>query len=430
MSTLRIDGGEVLLPDGTVDTADVLIDRNEGTILDVGTPGGGDETLDATGCLVIPGLINAHCHAGMTLLRGYADDKPLESWLREDIWPIEGVLDPADVRAGTKLACAEMIKAGITAFSDMYFHVPAAVDAIEASGLRARVGHGVVTVGKDDAEASADFEESLSIAEEFDGAAAGRIQTAVMPHSLTTVDTTFLEEYVPQARSIGVPLHYHANETPEEVDPIVDAHGVRPLEYADDLGMLTADDYVAHAVHVDDAEIDLLADRGTAVAHCPASNMKLASGIAPVQRLLDAGATVAVGTDGPASNNDLDLFDELRDAAMVGKLAADDAAAVPAEAAVAAATQGGAEALGIDSGAIEPGRNADVAVVSLDAPHLTPAHDLSSHLAYAVRGSDVRHTVVDGAVLMRDRTLTTLDEASVVETAERRAAAATERVSQ
>jgi len=187
--------------------------------------------------------------------------------------------------------------------------------------------------------------------------------------------------------------------------------------------MLEAGDFIAHGVHVDETEIELLAERGVGVAHCPASNMKLASGIAPVQAMLDAGVTVGIGTDGAASNNDLDVFDEVRDAAMVGKLGADDAAAVAAPDVVRAGTAGGAELLGFDSGRIEVGALADLAVIDLEKPHLTPAHDLVSHLAYAVRGSDVRHTVVDGEVVVRDREVLTLDETAVRRDAERRAEA-------
>lgn len=424
MDTLQVTGGRVLRPDMRVEAADVLADRETGRIVEVGDVAPGDETLDAEGCLVMPGLVNAHCHAAMTLLRGYADDKPLDAWLREDIWPVEGALTSDDVRAGARLGLVEMIRNGVTAFADMYFHVPEVAAAVEESGLRARLGHGVVTVGKDAADARADFEESLAVARELDGAADGRIRTALMPHSLTTVDAGLLAEFVPRARRADVPLHYHANETVDEVEPILDEHGVRPLALADELGMLTADDFVAHAVHVDETEIDLLADRGTAVAHCPASNMKLASGLAPVQAMLDAGVTVAVGTDGAASNNDLDPFDELRDAAMVGKLAADDASAVAAPDVVRAGTVGGAEVLGFDAGRIEVGAPCDLAVVDFEAPHLTPPTDPVSHLVYAARGSDVRHTVVDGAVLMRDRNVLTLDVGAVRREATRHANAA------
>ncbi|GAA0650557.1 amidohydrolase [Salarchaeum japonicum] len=427
MTTLEITGGRVLRPDFSVERADVLVDQDAGEILDVGDVPEGDETLDAADCLVMPGLVNAHTHAAMTLLRGYADDKPLDAWLQEDIWPAEAELTAADVRAGTELALVEMIRGGVTAFADMYFEEPAVADAVADAGVRARLGHGVVTVGKDDESARADNEESLDFAREYDGYADGRVKTVYAPHSLTTVDDALLAEFTAEARGAGVPLHFHANETAGEVEPIVESEGERPLAHADDLGMLTEDDFLAHGVHVDGEEIDLLAARGTAVVHCPASNMKLASGMAPVQRLREAGVTVALGTDGAASNNDLDVFDELRDAAMLGKLAAEDAAAVPAEAAVEMATAGGADALGFDSGRVEAGANADLAVVDFDAPHLTPVHDHVSHLAYAVRGSDVRHTVCDGRVLMEDRDLVTLDEAEIRGRAADRAADLAER---
>jgi 5-methylthioadenosine/S-adenosylhomocysteine deaminase len=427
MSTLEITGGRVLTPEGRVREADVLADRETGRIVEVGETTGGEETLDAAGCLVVPGLINTHCHAAMTLLRGYADDRPLDAWLREDIWPVEGSLEADDILAGARLGLVELLKNGVTAVADMYFEVPAVATAVEEAGLRARLGHGVVTAGKDEADARADFEESLAVARELDGAANGRIRTALMPHSLTTVDAELLEEYAARAREAGLPLHYHANETETEVEPIVEEHGVRPLELADELGALEAGDFVAHAVHVDETEVDLLAERDVGVAHCPASNMKLASGIAPVEALLDAGVTVGVGTDGPASNNDLDVFDELRDAAMVGKLAADDASAVDAPSVVEAATAGGADVLGFDAGRIEAGRLADLAVVDLSAPHLTPEHDLVSHLAYAARGADVRHTVVGGRVLVRDREVLPLDERAVRREAQRHADAAVER---
>ncbi|GAA0213855.1 amidohydrolase [Halobaculum roseum] len=421
--TLAVTDGRVLTPEFDVIRADVLIDADAGEILDVAPDlaGDADETLDATDSLVMPGLVNAHGHATMTLLRGYADDKNLEDWLQEDIWPAEAELTPADVGVGTRLAAVELIRSGTTAFADMYFHVGEVVEAVREAGLRARVGHGVVTVGKDEAAAREDFAESVAVAEEYDGAADGRIRTAVMPHAPHTVGTEYFEEFVPTVREAGVPLHFHLNETETYIEEIDAEAGVRPTAYADDLGLLAEDTFVAHGVHLDDTEIATLAERDTSVVHCPASNMKLASGMAPVQDMLDAGVTVALGTDGAASNNDLDLFDELRDAAMVGKLAADDAAAVDAETAVRMATAGGAEALGFDSGRIEAGANADLAVVDLESAHLTPEHDLVSHLAYAARGSDVRHTVCDGEVLMRDREVLVLDEEDVRERAQEHA---------
>jgi 5-methylthioadenosine/S-adenosylhomocysteine deaminase len=445
MTTLGVAGGRVLLPDLTIDRADVLVDQDAGEILAVVDPedsagteersGNGDlpqpdVTLDATDSLVIPGLINAHTHVAMTLLRGIADDKPLDAWLQEDIWPVEAELTPDDVRAGADLGILEMIKSGTTTFSDMYFHVDRIAEAVEESGIRAVLGHTAITVGKDGDAAAADVERSVEVARELDGAADARISTTIQPHSLTTVNEDALADLADAAEETGLPLHFHANETTDEVEPIVDDHGARPLELADDLGLLGPDSALAHCVHVDETELDLLAERGAGVVHNPASNMKLASGMAPVQAMLDRGISVAIGTDGAASNNDLDVFDELRDAAMIGKLAAADASAVAAEDAVEMATAGGADVLGLDAGRIEAGVAADLAVVDLEAPHLTPPHDLVSHLAYAARGSDVRHTVCDGQVLMEDRTVTTFDEAAVRERATKRAAALVDRAAE
>jgi 5-methylthioadenosine/S-adenosylhomocysteine deaminase len=424
VTELLVHGGRVLRPDLTVERADVLADRETGRIVDVGLDltASPTERLDATDALVVPGLVNAHTHVSMTLLRGYADDKPLDSWLREDIWPVEAELQAGDVYAGARLGLVEMVKSGTTALSDMYFQMAEVCDAVAEVGVRARLGRGAVTVGLDDDEARQEVAETVRVAEALDGRADGRVRGAVCPHSLTTVDEARLEQAARGAREAGLPLHYHANETAEEVAPY-EERGVRPLAWARENGLLEAGDLLAHCVHVDDEEVDLLAATGASALHCPASNAKLASGIAPVERLHDAGVRVALGTDGPASNNDLDLFDEVRDAAMMGKLKERDATAVPAEAAVEAATSAGADALGFDAGRIEAGRLADLAVVDLSAPHLVPEHDPVSHLAYAVRGSDVRHTVCDGRVLMRDREVLPVDEPRVVGEARERARA-------
>lgn len=415
MTTLAVTGGRVLRPDGSIDVADVLIDRSSGTIsaVEPDLENTAERTLDASDGLVIPGFVNAHAHIAMTLLRGIADDEPLETWLRDYIWPIESELRPADVRAGAELGLLELIKSGTTTVVDMYFHMPEVVDAIDRSGLRGVLGHGVITAGKDDEAAHADAQAGIEFAEEYDGAADGRVSTAFMPHSLTTVDAATLETFVPKARDLGVPIHFHANETEHEVTPIVEEHGITPLEYAVDHGLLSATDFIAHGVHLDRSEIELLAETGAGVVHCPASNMKLASGMAPIQKLLDEGVPVALGTDGPASNNDLSLLDEMRDAAMIGKLAADDASALAAPDVLSMATAGGAAVTGIGTGTVEAGTPADVAVVDLRKPHLTPPHDLESHLTYAAAAGDIRHTVCDGEVLMEDRTVTTLDEVAV-----------------
>jgi len=427
MQTLAITDGQVLTPDATVIEADVLIDTTAGTILEIGPDLEGDESLEAAGCLVTPGFVNGHTHVSMTLLRGYADDKPLGAWLSEDIWPVEAALTPEDIRIGAELGVLEFIKAGVTAFADMYFEVPEIVDVVDRAGVRARLGRGVVTVGKDEDTAQADAQQSLDVAREFDGAADGRVSTAFMPHSLTTVSTDVFEEFVPQVREAGIPIHYHANESRDEVDPIVDEHGLRPLEFADEYGLLEESDFIAHGVHVDETEIELLAERGTGVIHCPASNMKLASGMAPVQAMRDAGVTVGLGTDGAASNNDLSMLDEARDAAMLGKLAADDASAVPAPAVADMLTAETADAIGLEGGRLEAGAPADLAVIDFEVPHLTPVHDPISHLTYAASAADVRHTVCDGQVLMRDRVVQTLEEAAIRERASQQAVALLER---
>ncbi len=429
MSELRIEGGQVLRPDGTVEAADLVVDQDAGEIVAVGPDaGGGDTVLDASGGLVIPGLVNAHTHVAMTLLRGYADDKPLEAWLAEDVWPVEAALEPADVRAGTELGVLEMIKSGTTAFADMYFHEDEVADVVAESGVRARLGYGMITAGKDDEDAKeAELERTVEFATRHDERADGRVRTAVMPHSLYTVEAEYLEAARDEARAAELPLHFHAAETATEVEDVREQHGARVIEAAAELDLLGPDVFVAHGVHVTGSEIETLAETGTSVIHCPASNMKLASGMAPVQSMLDAGVTVGLGTDGAASNNDLDLFDELRDAAMLGKLAADDAKAVDAASAVGLETTGSAAAIDLEAGRLEPGAPADLAVVDLQAAHLTPPHDLVSHLAYATRGSDVRHTVCDGQVLMRDGEVLTLDEAAVIDRAAERAEALIER---
>jgi len=427
MTELAIADGRALRPDLTVERADVLIDREAGEILEIGTDLDAEETLDADGSLVMPGLVNPHCHVPMTLLRSNADDMPLGPWLREKVWPIEAELTAEDVRAGTELGLVEMIRNGITTFADMYFFMDEVAEAVDEAGMRALLGYGIITEGKDEEAAREELEEGVAFAREYDGFADGRVRTAVMPHSLTTAEPWALEETAERADDLGLRLHFHANETENEVTPILEERGKRPLAWADELGMLGEDSFVAHGVHSDETEVELLAETGTGVAHCPASNMKLNSGIAPVQDMLNAGVDVGVATDGPASNNDLDQFDELRDAAMIGKIGDDDPTAVSAESAVEMATSRAADVLGMDVGRLEEGAPADLAVVDFEQPHLTPEHDLVSLLTYAVRGSDVRHTVCDGRVLMADREVRTFDEARVRQEAADRAAALLDR---
>lgn len=427
MSDRWIVGGQVLQPNGRVLRADVGIDAERGEIdtvdVDPSIERTGEDTIDASGGLVIPGLVNAHTHAAMTLLRGHADDKPLQPWLEEDIWPVEANLTRDDIAAGARLGMLEMIKSGTVAFCDMYFHMDAVAEAVIDAGMRALLGHGMIGLGKDDDGWTAELDAARSLIETYDGAGDGRVRTAVMPHAIRTVDPTKLEDALDLATTYEVPLHFHTSETVDDVDAVVDRDEGRPIEIAAESGMLGPDAFGAHGVHVADREIDLLAETATGIAHCPTANMKLASGAAPVHDMLEAGCRVGIGTDGPASNNDLDMLEELRQAALLGKLQSTDARAVDAETAIDMATSGSSSLLGLDATGIEAGARADIAVVDITEAKFHPQHDLLSHLVYVANGGDVRHTICDGRVLMRDRHVTVFDEAAVRRQASERAMA-------
>jgi 5-methylthioadenosine/S-adenosylhomocysteine deaminase len=428
---LLVENGHVY-KDGRVERADVGV--RDGLIAEVGDVEDADRVVDASGSFVLPGMVNAHTHASMTLLRGYADDLPLQTWLEDHIWRVEAHLTPEDIRVGAELAVVEMIKSGTTAFADMYFEMEEVAEVIEASGMRAKLGYGIITVGKDDEEVREELREGVEFAREYDGAADGRVETMMTPHAPYTCDDETLREAGVEAREAGVTVHTHLSETAEEVEECVENEGVRPPEYLESLGVFDgdgdegdADAYVAHGVHLDDEDIDLLARRGVGVAHCPSANMKLASGTAPIAEMLDAGVTVGIGTDGPASNNTLDMFKEARHAALVAKTREGDASVVPAQSALDAATRGGADLLGTGAGVIAEGRPADLAVVDLDAPHLTPRHNLVSHAVYAANGADVTATVVDGEVLMEDGVVESMDEDAVIAEAQETARELVER---
>ena len=407
--------------DGRIERVDIGV--HDGRITTLGSVPDADRIVDATDCLVLPGLVNAHTHAAMTLLRGYADDLPLQQWLEEHIWPVEAALEPADIAAGARLAALEMIRSGTTAFADMYFGMPEVADVVNETGLRALLGYGMISAGKSDEAAQAELETGIEFAQRYDGQANGRIRTMITPHAPYTCDDWMLEEAASAALDLDCPLHIHVSETKSEVDDMVASEGVRPVAYLDRLGCWEPHSYIAHGVHLEATDRTMLANRRVGVAHCPSANMKLAAGIAPIPELIDTGVVVGLGTDGPASNNTLDLFTAMRHAALVAKVRAEDAAVVPATAAIDMATTGGASLLGLNSGRIAVGRPADFAILDLQAAHLTPTHDLRSHVVYAASGADVVTTIVDGSVLMEDRNVTVLDEDAVMAEAESRAAA-------
>ncbi len=369
---------------------------------------------------VLPGLINLHTHAAMALLRGMADDLPLATWLADHIWPAEArLMSDAFVYDGTLLAAAEMLRGGVTCFHDMYFFPEAAARAARAAGIRAVLGLVVLEFPTPYASDSAAY---LARGREAQAALAGDplIATAVAPHAPYTVGDGSFRAACALADAHSLPLHVHLHETEREIQDSLDAHGRRPLARLDTLGAVGPRLIAAHGVHLTAAEMDLLAARGAHVAHCPAANLKLASGLAPVAALRTRGVNVGIGTDGAASNNRLDMLSELRLAALLAKGVAGRADALPAHEVLAMATCAAARALGLDSriGTLRAGLDADVIAVDLGAPELQPCYDPVSHLVYAAGREHVTHVWVRGRAVVVDGRLQTLEPGDLTERAE------------
>lgn len=357
--------------------------------------------------VLIPGLVNAHTHAAMALMRGLADDLPLERWLEERMWPAEQRhLSAGMVRDGTALACAEMLRGGITCFSDMYFFPEAALEAALEAHMRVAVGLIVVEFATAYASDPDDYlRKGLALRD------ASREQPLASfcfaPHAPYTVSDDTLRHLATLAAELDLPVHLHLHETQSEIERSLAEHGVRPLERLRRAGLLGPGLIAVHGVHLLPEEIRLLARHGCSVVHCPSSNLKLASGFAPVHAMLENGVNIALGTDGAASNNRLDVLTEMRTAALLAKAVARDAQALPAHAALRAATLAGARALGLGAriGSIEPGKRADLTAVALRGPELAPCYDPVSHLVYAAGREHVTHVWVDGKLLVRDGAL-------------------------
>jgi len=365
----------------------------------------GYERFDLGNHVLMPGLVNAHTHAAMCLLRGLADDLPLMRWLEEHIWPAETRHVSRDfVRDGTLVACAEMIRGGITCFNDMYFFPDASLEAALAAGLRSVQGMIVIEFPSAYAADAADYlRRGLEVRDRHRDEPLATFCLA--PHAPYTVSDSSLRQISTLAAELDTPVHIHLHETRGEVERSMAEHGVRPLERLARLGLVEPSLVAVHAVHLEAAEIDLLAKQGASVVHCPSSNLKLASGFAPVHSLLKKGVNVALGTDGAASNNRLDMFQEMRTAALLAKAVGDDPQAMPAHAALRAATLSGAKALGLEAiiGSIEPGKATDLVAVDFSAPELSPCYDVVSHLVYAAGRENVSHVWVGGRLLMRER---------------------------
>jgi 5-methylthioadenosine/S-adenosylhomocysteine deaminase len=412
---VTVDAANRVIPDGAIAI-------NGGEIVAVDTAAKIAETyeagsrIDAANQIVLPGLINTHGHAPMVLYRGLADDLALMEWLTKYIFPAEAkTVSPDFVRIGTRLAALEMIESGTTTFADMYYFESDIAEATKEAGLRAVLGQSVIKFPVADAKTP---EEGLARAEAFiqQWKNDALIVPAVAPHAPYTLEPDTLKAVRALANKYDVPMLIHLAETRDEVKQIADRFHMSPTKYLESLGVWTGKSLGAHAVWVNDEDMAILGKRRVGLAHNPESNMKLASGVAPVQKWIDHGALAGLGTDGAASNNDLDMFEAMRMAAFLHKLSSNDPRAMPARLALELATRRGADALGLGAkvGSLEKGKQADVITVSVSGARQTPMFDPVSHLVYVARGDDVRNTVVAGRVLMRDRVVQTLRSIDVL----------------
>src|SRR4051812_22559662 len=398
---VAIDGRDI----AGVDTAAVIAARFQAR-----------ETIDAAGAVVMPGLINTHTHAPMVLFRGLADDLALMDWLQKYIFPAEAkTVSTEFVRVGTRLAALEMIESGTTTYADMYYFEEEIARATKAAGLRGVLGETIIQFPAPDAKTPA---ESLARTERFAKEFANDelITPAVAPHAMYTLDGDTLKACRALADRLKIPVIIHLAETNDEVKTSKEKYQATPVAYLESLGFWGPRTLAAHGVHLTTEDIDTLARRHVAVSHNPESNMKLASGIAPVEQLRKAHVIVGLGTDGAASNNDLDMFEAMRQAAFLHKLLSGDPTSIPAGVALEMATIDGARALGMEQqiGCVGRGKRADLVVVSMESARQPPMYDPVSHIVYVTRGDDVKTTIVNGRILMRDRHVLTLDEPQVL----------------
>lgn len=355
-----------------------------------------DETLDAEGTAILPPFYNTHTHAAMSLLRGYADDMPLQKWLQDYIWPYENKMTAQDIREGSRLAVREMIRTGTVFFSDMYFEIDQTIAVVQEFGIRAAIGVTFV-----DSHSKSQQADKLDMLRNWVDPSGGLITLTVAPHAIYTVSPDLLVKCADTARSLGLKLHIHLSETRQEVEDCLRAHGTTPVRYLDSLGFLGPDVIAAHVVHVDEQEAAILASRGVTIAHCPCSNMKLASGIFPYKMLHEAGCRITLGTDGDSSNNNLDMREEMKFAALLAKVSSGDPEVLPAAEALEMATRSGAEAFGLDAGVIREGALADALLVRLDDPRMQPCHNLVSNWVYAAGSSCIDSVICNGNIVMK-----------------------------
>ncbi|MBQ3723201.1 MAG: amidohydrolase [Bacteroidales bacterium] len=387
--------GSILIKDILLDgrRRNVLIAGKRFQCLDAAESAEAETVIDGRDLALLPGLYNTHTHAPMTLLRGYGDDNPLEVWLHDYVWPSEAGFNNEDIRRGYDIAAREMVRTGTVFFNEMYFGIREAVDAVVRSGLRACIGLTVL-----EGHPLSMTEEDFDFLKEWQDPTGGRIQWAVTPHALYTVGPDLLKWTAQFAQENGLLLHTHLAETRTEVDNCVKDHGMRPVAYLDSLGLLGPNTVVAHCVHVNDQEADLLAERQVTISHCPCSNMKLGSGIFPYERLIKAGCRITLGTDGASSSNNLDLREAMKFAALLAKVGGNPQL-LPSSQIFDWATRCGAEAFGIDAGVIAEGKLADCILVDLENVKMQPCHDLISNFVYSADSSCIAGVICDGHIL-------------------------------
>ena len=372
-----------------------------------------DEVIDGSRKLFMPGLVNTHGHAAMSLLRGVGDDLALQVWLQEKMWPNEAKFTSEDVKYGTLLSILEMVKGGTTAFVDMYDHMNEVAMAVEQAGIRGILTRGVIGLCPPEVQ-DAKLEEAIRFAKDWHGKAGGRITSMISPHAPYTCPPDYILRFVEAAHELNLPIHTHMSETAREVADNVAQYGLRPVAHLEKLGVFSRPCLVAHGVHLTSEEIAILAKYDVRVSHNPGSNLKLASGIAPVPELLNAGVKVSLGTDGPASNNNLDMFEEMRLAALIHKGVSGDPEAIPAYAAFRMGTEEGARSVWLtDTGALSVGHKADFIALDIDQPHFYPRSNLLSHAVYSASAQDVTDVWVNGEAVVRGGNCISLDEEKI-----------------
>ena len=378
-----------------------------------------DKIIDASGKILLPGFVNTHTHLSMTLFRGLADDLSLDTWLNDHIWPMEANLNGDYCYIGALLGAVELIKSGTTTFSDMYFYMEDVARAIDEAGIRAVLSYGMIDFG-DEERRENEIKENLELFKNCNGMADGRIKVFFGPHSPYTASEELLIKVRELADEYNMGIHIHVSETQKEIDDKLEERGVRPFEYLDQIGFLGPDVVAAHSVWLSDNEIDIIKRNDVKISHNPCSNMKLASGIAPVSKLIENGICVSIGTDGASSNNNLDLIEELKTASLLQKVSTLDPKVLNSDESIAMGTIKGAEALGLESeiGSIEVGKKADIILIDTNSANMVPdSSSLSSNIIYSANGSNVDTTICNGKILMENKKLTVLNEQEIFDKA-------------